>query len=358
MISFRKNPVFTSALALCALAALGEGWCIYDRWAASRAAAATLARKRIELHAMGALTPAPTRAIAGAIETDLARAQRALETMQAELKGRGPAAERLRTAKVPAARTDSYFDLATYVEKMRDLAKKLEIDLRPEAGRFGFSAYANEGPEVERIEGIFRQRLVAQYVIESLLAARPRALLAVQRERPLTKAEREAAAAAVANGAPADPVAATPPEGPDYFVMDPRASARVPGYVDSTAFRLVFTGQTAALRTFLNQLASFDLPVLVREVEVEVATGEDVTVAVAAEETAVVEPAAASVVLTAAPRAAKPVGGAKPTPKPPGIAPIVTKPFSKFTVIVEYIELVPPAGAATDDAATATKPTT
>ena len=358
MISFRKNPVFTSALALCALAALGEGWCIYDRWSASRAAAATLERKRNELHAMGSLSPAPTRAIASAIEADLARAQRALDTMQAELKGRGPAAERLRTAKVPAARTDSYFDLATYVEKMRDLAKKQEVDLRPEAGRFGFSIYANEGPEVERIEGVFRQRLMAQYLVESLLAARPRALLAVQRERPPTKAEREAIASAAASGAPADPSAPSAPEGPDYFAMDPRASARVPGYVDTTAFRIVFAGQTAALRTFLNQLASFDLPVLVREVEVEVATGEEVAITAATEETTAIEPPAASVVLSAAARPPKPVVGAKSTAKVPGVAPIVAKPFSKFTVTVEYIELVPPPGVAADEAAAAPKPTT
>lgn len=36
---YRKNPLFASALSLCALLVLGEGWLIYDRFAASRAAA-------------------------------------------------------------------------------------------------------------------------------------------------------------------------------------------------------------------------------------------------------------------------------------------------------------------------------
>ena len=39
----------------------------------------------------------------------------------------------------------------------------------------------------------------------------------------------------------------------------------------------------------------------------------------------------------------------KPAAKPSGAAPIVSKPWCKFTVTVEYIELVPPAG--TDTAA-------
>src|SRR5471032_728432 len=90
MSGFRKYPVFASLLTVCALAGIGEGYCIYERWTASREAAVTLEKKKTELHAMGGLVPAPKREIATAIEADLARAQRALDAMQAELKGRGP----------------------------------------------------------------------------------------------------------------------------------------------------------------------------------------------------------------------------------------------------------------------------
>ena len=362
MSSFRKYPLFSAALSVCALVALGEGWCIYERWHASREAAATLEKKKTELHAMGALAPAPTREISKTIESDLARAQRALDAMQGELKGRGPAAERLRTAKAPTARTDAYFDLATFVEKTRELAKTREVELKPEAARFGFSLYANEGPEAERIPAVFHQRQVAQYIIESLLDARPRALLALQREAPLTKKEKEdrdAAALAVANGAPPSPDAATPtlPEGPDFFAIDPRASARVPGYLDATAFRVSFVGQTTALRTFLNKLASFELPVLVREVEVDPAAAADIAAPTPTPDdaTAVATPDATSIVLTT--KAAPAKSATKMlTAKPAGASPIVAKPWCKFTVTVEYIELVAPtiADAATD----AAKPTT
>jgi hypothetical protein len=372
MSALKKYPMLVAALGLSGLVALGEGWCIFDRVRAAREAAATFAKKKAELQAMAGLAPAPKREVATAIEADLARAQRALDAMQAELKGRGPAAERLRTAKPPVARTDAYFDLATFVEKTRELAKAAEVDVKPEAARFGFSLYANEGPKAERIAPVFHQRLIAQYLVESLIEAKPRSLLAIKREPTLTKSEREkrdAALAAVASGAPPPPPDATPadppegdPDAPDFFTIDPRASARVPGYLEATAFKLTFVGQTTALRAFLNKLASFELPVLVREVEVTPATSAEIAIEVPAASddasAAASSPGAPSVVLNAesAAPAAKPA--APVAPKAPGAAPIVAKPWCKFTVTVEYIELVPPAGTVADTAADPAKPTT
>jgi hypothetical protein len=362
----RKNPLFVGALTLCVAIALGEGYLIYERWAAARDAARKLQERQTQLAEMANTVPPPTREVATAIEEDLARAERALAAMQSELKGRGAAAEKMRAAKVPTARTDAYFDLATYVERLRELARRNQVSVRAEAARFGFATYANEGPEVERIEPVFRQRQIAQYLLESLLEAKPAALLAVRREPTFTAAERqeheEALAAALANveaGQEPDPEALpeTPlPEGPDYFVISPQATASVRGFVDTEAFRFVFTGQTAALRTFLNWLAMFELPVLVREVEVEPAQGEELVDPAAEEAAAAAAEAAAnaaSVVLSA-----DDTGDAKPAAPVPAVrrprstaTPIVAKPVSKFTVTVEYVSLVPPAAPAADEAA-------
>jgi hypothetical protein len=303
---------------------------------------------------MTALTPAPTREVAHAIEADLARAQAALAAMQTELKGRGAAAEHMLKARVPTARTDAFFDLATFVEKTRELAKKHDVDIRPEAARCGFAAHANEAADGEHLAAVFRQRQVAQYLLECLLESHPRALLAVKREPPLTRKEREdqdavalAAAAAVANGQTPEPAPEIPPpEGPDFFVLDPRASVRAPGFLHTTAFRLAFIGETASLRGFLNRLASFELPVLVREVEVEPATVEEATpVSEDSAPAPEAAPAPASVVLTLN-GSATPAAAAKSTrPRVTSTAaPIVAKPFSRFTVTVEYVELVPPPG--------------
>lgn len=354
MSFYRKNPLFTAVLALCGLLVLGELALTYERYRAWRAAEKNLRDQTAELQGMASLVPPPKRDVATAIESDLAKAKAALESMQNELKGHGPAADRLRTAKVPTARTDAYFDLATFVEKMRELAKKNEIDVRPDAANFGFAIYAKDPPEQERIEPVFRQRQIAQFLIESLLDARPRAILAVKRERTMTKAEKEARAAAQQANPDQPPEEPSSEDGPDYFTIDPRVSARVPGFVDTTAFRIAFTGQTVALRTFLNKLAAFELPVLVREVEVDIASAEEA--ATAAEEPGeTTEPATAAPATPATPStvllttdanapapAPKPV---PPKPRAPTAAPIVTKPLSKFTVTVEYIELVTPPAA-------------
>lgn len=353
---YRKNPIFATALTVCGLLVLGEGWLIYDRFDASRQADKKLLQKQAELLAMRDLVPLPTRPIATAIEADLDRAQRAVAAMQAELKGRGPSAERLATAKPPTARTEAYFDLATFVEKTRELARKHDVEVRPDASRFGFALYANEGPKEDRIPAVFHQRQIIQYMVEALIEARPRAIFSVQREHALNKTEKEAfaaaqaAAAAVAAGgaAPEPPPEPAPgtssppePESPDIFAVDPRVTARAAGYLDTTPVRFVFTGQTSVLRTFLNKLASFELPVLVREVEVDRASAEE-SAAIAplpAEEGTVADAApAASVVMTAKPKPA--VTAPSAAARPSNSTPIVSKPLSKFTVTLEYLDLV------------------
>ncbi len=363
----RKSPLFIGALTLCGVLALGEAALIYERWAALRSAQKKLSERQNELANMASVMPPPSRKIAAEIEEDLARAQAALASMRAELKGRGAIVEKLRTAKAPAARTDAYFDLATYVEKMREVARKNDVAIHLEASRFGFAAYANEGPENDRIEPVFRQRQVIQYLTEALLEAKPTALLAIKREPTLSKAERqardEALAAAMANAQPGVPLdlSGVPeiamPDGPDYFKINPQASVKKPGFIETEAYRFIFSGQTAALRTFLNRLAAFEIPVLVREVEVVPAANDEINVERApAEEQPAEEPAAgegaASIVL--APKAAK--APAAKAPRGQTAAPIVTRPISKFTVTVEFVHLVTPAAPAAEGEQPTTPP--
>jgi hypothetical protein len=346
MTWFRKYPLFATGLAVCALLALGELLFLYERFSTSRDAEKRLQQRKAELAGMEQLTPPPTRAVASAIEADLAKAQAALAAMQAELKGRGPAAERIRSAKVPVARTDAFFDLATYMERMRELAEKNGVEVRPEASRFGFLQHANEGPETDRIEPVFRQRQIAEHLLEALLAGKPRSLVSVKRERPLTKAEREARAAAEAAGTPVDEsTVVSEGDSPDFFVVDPRVTARVKGFIDTMAFRITFTGQTASLRNFVVRLAEFELPILVREVEVEPVGGEEAAAFLA--ESA--KPASPEVATDTKAPAAKAAPKAA-APRSPAVSPIVPKSLSRFTVTVELIELVTPAPSAGGDA--------
>lgn len=331
MASFKSHPLFYSLIAVLGLAAAGSVWGIYDRSSAAKKSANLVAQKRNELNALLGSNPAPSEASKAAVEADLRRTEAALATMREELKGRGPAAEKLRSDTVPSEPTDLFFNIATFVEQTRGKAQAANIKIKADE-RFGFTAYASAGPERDLIAQVFRQRQIAEYLLDALIEAKPTELVSLQRERPLTKVELEA----IASGQPVPAARAsggsqTPG---DLFEIDSRITARVAGFVNASAFRLTFTGETEALRSLLNKLATFELPLVVRSVEVE---------PIVKAQTAV--PAAASNSLSSI---FGTVGPAAATPEPPKPKPLVEKTLSKFTVTVELIDLAaPPAPEAT-----------
>jgi hypothetical protein len=311
---------------------------------AARESAAKLRRKRAELTMMADVAPPPTREVAAAVAADLVRAKQVLGELRSALESRGQVFERMQKAKAPAARTDAYFDLATFVERMTELTRKAQVDVYPEAARFGFAAYATEAPEQDRLEQVFRQRQVMQHLLELLVESHPKAILDVKREAPLTKKEKEDAAAALANGAAGEQSslsAAARFDGNDYFTLDRRMSVRS-ATLDTTAFRIAFTGNTATLRMFLNRVAAFEVPVVVREVEVKLATGEDALALVAGDTPSHEEntSSAPSIVLTLDPP--KKSSATKPKRDEKTSVPLVPSQLSRFTVTLEYLEQVPP----------------
>ena len=341
MASFKTYPVFYSLLAALGLAAVGSGWCIYERSQTAHSSAKALAQKRLELTALTSSQPTPSEENKTLVNADLIRSIAALSQMRAELKGSGPAAEALlkakaayalastlksderakllREAKVPYEPTHLFFNIATFVELMRDNAQAAKIKIKADE-RFGFTTYANAGPERDLIPQVYRQRQVAEYLVGALIQAAPSELVSLQRERPTDPSTPVKPSAQPARSA-ASSIAANN----DLFEMDPRITARVPGFVDAAAFRLTFIGDTASLRALLNKLATFELPLVVRGVEVEpiikVQTTEKVAPANTLSSIFGTTPAAAAV---------EPV-----KPKP-----LVEKVLSKFTVTVELIDLV------------------
>lgn len=333
MASFKSNPVYYSVLGLLGLAVAAAGWGIYNRYTAADKSAAQLAQKHIELSALQAVNPVPSEASKVAVEADLHRTEAALATMREELKGRGPVAENLRNATVPSGPTEVFFNLETFIENMRQKAQTSGVKIKPDE-HFGFYTYDRTGPEREFIPQVFRQRLVAEYLINALIDSHPNELLSLQRERPLTKSEQDAVAAGQPLPSTAHSSGASSAQGnTDFFEIDSRISARVPGFVGATAFRLTFISETAALRTLLNKLATFELPLVVRGVEVE---------PMLKSQTASATPQANT--LSSIFGTVTPAANAEP-PKP---KPLVDKVLSKFTVTIEFIDLVEaPATAAT-----------
>jgi hypothetical protein len=317
MASFKSNPVFCSVLVVLGLLAAGEGYGIYNRSVAAKKSAAQLMQKRNELNNLQSSNPAPTSANKEAIEESLRRTEAALASMHEGLKGLGPTAQSLRAETVPSQPTDVFFNITTFVEKMRDKTKSSEIKTKADE-RFGFSTYANEGPERDLIPQVFRQRQIIGYLMDALIAARPRELISIQRERPSAKTAATSAPVRSSGSAQASP---------DLFEIDPRISARVPGFINASAFRLTFVGETAVLRSLLNKIATFELPLVVRSVEVE----------------PFADTAKSSAAAAPANSLASIFGNTSASPTPAEAAPpkpLVEKTPSRFTVTVELIDLV------------------
>jgi hypothetical protein len=303
---FRKFPVFSAFVFMLGLLLLGEAALVGERWKAARTARRQLDRVKKELRTLAVIEPAPTRENAGAIGAELARLTKAAEALRAELASADADAGESGGLAAPTRRPEAFFALASFIEEMRTRAMEAGVGLRPEE-RFGFSSYAHEAPETGQLAEVFRQKRVLEFLLSALIEAQPREVLWVQRPRMAGKA----GAAATGNLEGALGRRATGGPGSDFFEIDPRLSLRVPGIVDTLAFRLSFTGRTSTLRALLVKLGEFELPVVVRAVEVVPAERPLETSAV---------------------RATAPVS-------------MVASAWSRFTVTVEFITLVVPGSA-------------
>ncbi|MDP2138798.1 MAG: Amuc_1100 family pilus-like protein [Candidatus Didemnitutus sp.] len=296
----KRNPFFALTLSVCTGAMAIQAIFLREFWQQQRRAAVTLEQRQQELAWLVRQSPAPSETNISAIEADVVAAERNLANLRAALQGNSRG-----LADAPKRPIDAYFGLATFVKRMRELAARQQIILRPDE-YFGFATYTNEGPAVDHLVAVHRQRTLVEHLVVSLFEARPRALLTVKREYPLTEAQR------VAQRATPDSEAVRAErysgQAGDFFAADSRLRLRVADLVESEVFRLEFTGQTKTLRTFLNTLSAYRLPLVVRSVEVEPLPAE--------------------------------VGGVTKVALGAAV-PLVVQTFSKFTVVVEFVEVLP-----------------
>lgn len=315
MARLKSHPVFTITFSLLLAIAVGAGVLFYLTNGKVSAAARAVEQERNTLNSFTQRSPFPSTDNLDAVKADLARSRELLATMQAELKGKGDHADRVQNAALPAGSTEAYFDIANFVESMRAAAAEANVAV-PAGTRFGFESYASTGPGRAQIPQVHRQRLVAEYLLKTLFQAKPQELVALQRNRP----------AGAGQAAQPAPTASAPGQantaGNDYFAIDSRMTAAVPGFIETTAFRLSFVGYSSALRNFLNEIASFDLPLVVRSVEVEAAVKKQETKG---------QPRANTLGALFGTAAAPAAETAKP---------IVDQNLSRFTVTIEYINMV------------------
>ncbi len=179
------------------------------------------------------------------------------------------------------ARTDGILtdpaDEFTFLPKLQEFINNMKALAAGDEGKeddvllnsdeaFGFARYARIGdqPETDMIPELDRQQQVLEYILRQLFASDPSAILSVERELIEVKGEE------TERRSRRDDV-----RGDDVFTIEELVTARSNEFIDTFAFRLVFTGRTDVLRTFLNLIARFELPLIVRSVEVVPATEDD-----------------------------------------------------------------------------------
>jgi hypothetical protein len=323
MASFKSHPFFYTSLLLIGAVTAGQAWLVFSQRSDTTKLAKEIEQKKQQLKAFANQKPFPSPENLKAVEADRAQAEKTRDEIRNILRATGEVATQLAAAAVPASSTDAYFDIANYVERIRAEATTAKVGLSAE-NRLGFSLYASTGPERDLIPAVFHQRQYADYLLGVLIEAKPGQILSLQRERPLTAAQKQQVDDALASGQPS-PISGQG-DGADYFTIDPRTSARVPGFVETSPFRLTFTGTTASLRTFLNALARFELPVVVRSVEVEPIGGS----------TRSSSPAPSSSPF--GPWGSSSATGSAPAAE--AVKPLVEQTESRFVVTVEFISLV------------------
>lgn len=227
-----------------------------------------------ELSGYASSAPFPSRDNVAAVEQDRKVVEALRDDIRRSLSAKTELAESLAAATVPSSPTDAYFDIANFVERVRETAAAAGVVVSPD-NRLGFAAYASTGPDREIIPLVFRQRQQADYLLGLLINARPREIVSVQRQQPLTASQRQQIEEALASGQPRPTFSAGLQDGGDYFEINPMVSAAKPGFIETNAFRLTFDGTSASLRILLNALARFELPVVVRSVEVASLTRSD-----------------------------------------------------------------------------------
>jgi len=216
-----------------------------------------------------------------------------------------------------------------YALAKRAQAKKNNVKLKKGANKetFGFSNYVDQTTTTNNnalAREIDKQRTILDHVLTQLLDSGITEFIAVRRENLENQLD------------PTLPIAAD-----DVFQLDQKMSARVIGAIDTYAFQFEFAGYTSGLRRFFNQISSFELPVVVR----------DVNATRVQQDTLVTNIPASSPVPFNRPGAApfSPFGSAAPftvkkTSNEQQIEqqPVVDKNLSRFRIILEFIELAQP----------------
>lgn len=321
MDSIKKNPIFAAVMLVCLLVFLAGAALTFMAAGTVSKSDKKLQRAEQNLTAAHRGDPAPS-------EENVEASARNLTELIDQLKGIRVDLERGASLKLSSDGVEVMASIQQFIseagsklENHRDINSATgELEPAPitagEGFAFGFDAYADAAtiPEDSKVIPLLdKQRLILTALLNKLLLAHPQSIELM---------EREALEAKNAT----DKISGT-------FVIEPTVTARVPGAIDTLAFRVAFKGYTESLRLFLNELAKFDLPVVVSSVEVERPAGSDTVDVKSAEKNDSLESIFGVFGMETDAQEEEPKEAQKP---------VIVDNLSTFTLVLEFIEVVLP----------------
>jgi len=319
----KRYPILTGILAVCLIGFAVEVFFVVRAHSSEVKESKLLKTAQNALSTAMAAKPAPSDDNLQAAKQNVTQLQKQLDDIVSSLQ-----ATDNKTAP-PADAVALLADIQHFVDNFSALAKQDQITIADPANfTFGMGQYVGPvtPPPPDKIAVVFKQMQVLEYILNQLFNGKMEGQSMV-----LESVERETVVPLAQGNNPND-------AGPkDVFTVDPLVSARVKGAVDTLAFRVKFIAYTDTLRVFLDNLAKFELPLVVRSVEVEPATQDTVNAAIAA-----ANPAAAGAAPAPAPAPDASAGNTTAAPSGPQREAVIKDNVSEFTVVIEYINLIPP----------------
>lgn len=323
MVFLKKNLIFSIVLLICLLGFAAGAYLAFAESGEIAQQERKISSAKSQLNGILNADPAPTEANVAATRKNVRELSQELEAIRTNLEQ----GARLKMS------TDGIQVMAAIQQFISDYQRKAQENVRqddeavpislPDDFAFGFEQYIDEAtipddPEV--IPVLDKQRQIISYLLNKLFSADPHSIVSVRREvvesKPVADGQRERNRSRN-----------------EGFRVDPAISARVPGAVETLGFSLTFTGHTDTLRKFLNSLARFDLPIIVRSIEVNRVESQ------AATNRPAENPNDLNAIFGAFGGGAAPEEDVVPQEVQ---KPVIAENVSSFTVILEFIEVVLP----------------
>ena len=252
---FKKHILFFSGISICTIALIAG--LVFSVLAALDLSKKSKSFDRTEriLKRMLVASPSPVDENVIASDLNVLKLSEKLESIREELE-RGLEAE----ASIDGVRVAA--GIQQYISKFTTLAKSHESEYGPspieipEDFAFGFDRFKLESKvpdDPKEIAMLDKQRDILDFLISELFATHPKGILAIKRQTAKQSDDNDF---------------------DDYygdssiFNIGSSVTSKVDGAIDTIAFEISFSGKTNTLRGFLNRLAEFERPIVVRSINV------------------------------------------------------------------------------------------